>query len=138
MMRLQCTFSVNPSTSPYTQLFGTPYITSSFSGVIDHLFVSTGQKEIGLAISGVLAFPRGAHLAEEGEATSAKLGQGGDGSSEEESMPTTANIFDRQRLGEAEGVQRTSDLVVDGGFPPIPNEIWGSDHLALGVEVTLL
>lgn len=113
---------------------------SSFSGVIDHIFVSTGQKDIGLAIAGVLAFPRGAHLAEEGRATSPPTpGQGSAGSSERENLPTTtANVLDRQRLGEAEDMQRTGDLGVDGEFPPIPNEIWGSDHLALGVEMTLL
>lgn len=100
---------------------------SSFSGVIDHIFVSTGEKNSGLAISGVLAFPPGAHLAGERAVTPEEPGKGG----ADDQRRATA-------LGEPWDGQKLTDGPTEEAFPPIPNELWGSDHLALGVEVTLL
>ncbi|CAM9192310.1 unnamed protein product [Hapterophycus canaliculatus] len=105
--------------------------TSAFSGIIDHVFVSTGEKSSGLAISGVLAFPPGANLSEDVETAT---------------TTATAALQDKNNSREKgalmpEDIDGHADLTarsVDDGFRPIPNELWGSDHLALGVEVVLL
>eukprot|EP00903_Cladosiphon_okamuranus_P009843 g9354.t1 len=108
--------------------------TSSFSGVIDHIFVSTGEKNSGLAISGLLAFPRGAHLAEEMAPVSQETGMsGGDRRSRATQTPPT-----ELRVCDVQDGRKPTDAPVGEVFPPIPNKLWGSDHLALGVEVTLL
>ncbi|CAM9749843.1 unnamed protein product [Ectocarpus sp. 4 AP-2014] len=101
--------------------------TSSFSGIIDHIFVSTGEKDSGLAISGVLAFPPGAHLTEGRETSSSgeELEQSSGGSGQEATP-------DRQVENSV------TDQPAWSEFGPIPNKLWGSDHLALGVELVLL
>lgn len=117
-------------------LFGT-FQRSSFSGVIDHLFVSTGEEHSGLAIVGALAFPSGAHLGEEeGQRSTTDLLEGDDGSNAGTSAPLEQSA--KQRDGEVKHDQRLIHYPTEPAFPPIPNEIWGSDHLALGVEVALL
>lgn len=111
-----------------------PRCRSSFSGVIDHIFVSTGEKNSGLAISGLLAFPRGAHLAGEREAIPQEPGKG-DGTNQRrvpQSPPTEIQV------GDVWDGRKLTDGPAEEAFPPIPNELWGSDHLALGVEVALL
>lgn len=80
------------------------------------MFVSSGEKNSGLAIAGALTFPAGANLAE-------RAGAG-------------------TQLKDAEGVnnevQNPARNQAGEKFGPIPNEVWGSDHLALGVEVAFL
>lgn len=133
----------NPELPPpppftYRRILETPYC-SSFSGVIDHLFVSTGEKDSGLEISGVLAFPPGANLAEERGATplQIELGHGDDGSQREGNSSSLAEQSDQRYDGEVENEKKQTDGHTEGEFPPIPDEVWGSDHLALGVEITV-
>lgn len=89
--------------------------------------MSTGEKDSGLAISGVLAFPPGAHLTEGRESTSSgeELEQIREGSGQE-------TTHGRQEDNSP------NDPPAWGEFGPIPNKMWGSDHLALGVELVLL
>lgn len=96
--------------------------------------MSTGEKNSGLAISGVLAFPRGAHLAEEKTAVSQESGKGHDGNRIRATQPSPTELPAVQVW---DG-QNPTDGPAAEAFPPIPNEVWGSDHLALGVEVALL
>lgn len=89
--------------------------------------MSTGEKDSGLAITGVLAFPPGAHLTEGRKTTSSgeELEQSSEGSGQEAAP-------DRQEENSP------TDPPAWGEFGPIPNKLWGSDHLALGVELVLL
>lgn len=89
--------------------------------------MSTGEKDSGLAISGVLAFPPGAHLTEGRETSSSgeELEQSSEGNGQEATP-------DRQAENSA------TDQPAWSEFGPIPNKLWGSDHLALGVELVLL
>lgn len=89
--------------------------------------MSTGEKNSGLAIAGVLAFPLGAHLAEDRTATPQEPAGKGD----------TGN-HRREPVGEVCDGRKPTDGSAEEAFPSIPNELWGSDHLALGVEVALL
>lgn len=88
---------------------------SQFAGILDHVFVSSGEPGSILSISGVLGFPKGADVAFiEQEATDNDSSHGDNG--------------------------ETREVHGDGSeemFGPIPDKIWGSDHLALGVELTL-
>lgn len=95
--------------------------------------MSTGEKNSGLEISGVLAFPRGAHLAEERTTVPRYPGKG-DGSQ----TRTTQTPPTELPVGEVWDGRKPTDGPAEDEFPPIPNELWGSDHLALGVEVALL
>lgn len=98
------------------------------------MFVSTGAKNSGLEISGVLAFPRGAHRTEE-RATVPQTPRKGDAGRQRRA--TAAQLSERPG-DEVLDDRRPTDGPAEEAFPPIPNEIWGSDHLALGVEVVLL
>lgn len=120
----------------YTPLFPRPIsgtCCSSFSGVIDHIFVSTGEKNSGMAISGVLAFPRGARLVKERTAIPQEPGKGDPSNRRRATAPPPTEL----PVGEVRDGRKQTDGPAEEEFPPIPNERWGSDHLALGVEVAL-
>lgn len=102
--------------------------------------MSTGEKDSGLRISGVIAFPPGANLAEERGATPPQMesGLGVDGSLKEAaSSSSPEEKSDKHSDGKVEHEEKQTDGHTQGDFLPIPNKIWGSDHLALGVEVTV-
>ncbi|CAM9105529.1 unnamed protein product [Scytosiphon promiscuus] len=111
--------------------------TSTFSGIIDHVFVSTGEEGSDLAISGVLAFPPGANLSGNSKtATPRIVAEERDTSSRGRAVIPEDEV-DGQ-VGTADGGSGQAVGSEEDGFPPIPNERWGSDHLALGVEVAFL
>lgn len=87
-----------------------------------------------MAISGALAFPRGAHLADEQTAVPQDSRKGGAGNRRRATEPPPTELA---AVEVRDGRKRT-DGPVEEAFPPIPNEVWGSDHLALGVELALL
>lgn len=127
---------------------------SQFAGILDHVFVSSGEPGSVLSISGVLGFPKGADAAIVEQETAGH----GDSShddvgetrkvcadrSEEPRSPTgssaptsaVAETAPSMASNESIGSSSYSDDRAEM-FGPIPDEIWGSDHLALGVELTL-
>lgn len=100
--------------------------------------MSTGEKDSGLKISGVIAFPPGANLAEERGApppqTESRIGVNGSvGGTASSSPEEQSDKYDAK----VEHEEKENDGHTQGEFLPIPNKVWGSDHLALGVEVTV-
>lgn len=87
--------------------------------------MSTGEASSGLAVTGVLGFPKGADMATE---AGTKRVEGEIASRKSKAVWTSAEC---SLGGPAENTQQE-------GFGPIPDGIWGSDHLALGVEIGLL
>lgn len=94
--------------------------------MIDHIFLSSKEKGSGLAVTGVLAFPPGADLTD----LTAEAGKA-------EGTEHVATPGCVQSDGLEHG-QTPADETQAKQFGPIPDEVWGSDHLALGVEVAFI
>lgn len=111
--------------------------------MIDHIFVSSGEKDGDLEITGVLAFPPGADLADSpylvsdsSDLVASEAETGVDGNTaavhgQLDGVKDERKERGKPEAGQVEGISR-------GDFGPIPDEVWGSDHLALGVELAIL
>lgn len=103
---------------------------SQFNGVIDHIFVSSGEKGSPLRVTAILGFPPGANLVEgPGRSRQHKY-------SKESAIETRDETRD-ETLDGASGNEMSVEGVESAQFGPIPDELWGSDHLALGVEMAV-
>lgn len=91
----------------------------------------------------MLAFPPGADLADSPDLVSdsadfaaSEAGTGVDGNTavvrgQLDGVKDERKEREEQEAGQIERISR-------GDFGPIPDEVWGSDHLALGVELAIL
>lgn len=98
--------------------------------MIDHIFVSSGEKDSPLHVTAILGFPPGANL-EEGPGRSRQHKY-----SKDSAIETRDETRDETLEG-ASGNEIPVDGVESAQFGPIPDELWGSDHLALGVEIAV-
>lgn len=119
------------------------------------MFVSCGEPGSVLSVSGVLGFPEGADMASVerepsknhhgplGDGDKASTTRGDDGGKETEgSMTSVAAEGTATETAHLAVGNESIDTNCCGDssapeFEPIPDKNWGSDHLALGVELTL-
>lgn len=89
--------------------------------------MSSGENDSGLAITGVLSFPPGADL-------SVDTTNNGEDSAEDKPVKGGSEVAVIEDAVLVASVNGTSGQE----FGPVPDEVWGSDHLALGVEVAFV
>lgn len=111
-------------------------LSRTFSGIIDHIFVSSGEPG-GLSVRSVLAFPPGANMV-----SSVPVSTPANSSVSMKSLDVTPSEGRADVVGEAPSTTTEDDVVMSQEgtcteIGPIPDFFWGSDHLALGVEVTV-